>query len=79
MVKTLCEEGKANPISNYEFWRLVCLANIYPTNFGGRDHLVSVVQQKGILKKDGSTPTTNVSARKGTEKELKYRKRNLDM
>ena len=41
LYKTLCEEGQVNPMSYYEFLRLVCLAKIYPTNVGNRDHLVS--------------------------------------
>ena len=59
--KTLCEEGKVNPMSHYENRCLVCLAKIEPTFFCGRDHLVSAVQRQGTRKKDGSTPTTNVS------------------
>ena len=38
--KKLCEEGKVKPMIPYEFRRLVFLANIDPTNFGGRYHLV---------------------------------------
>ena len=51
-------------MSQYEFWHLVCLAKMDPTHFGGRNHLVSVVQHQGIRKRDGYTPTTNVSERK---------------
>ena len=77
--KTPCEEGKVNTMSHYEFWRLVCLAKIDPTNFGGRDHLVSAVQRQGIRKNHGSTtPSTAVSARRGIEKKRQYRKRKMD-
>ena len=58
--KTLCEQGKMKPMSHYQFQCLVCLANIDPTNFGGRNHLVSVVHYQGIIKKDESTPTINI-------------------
>ena len=59
--KTFGKEGKVNPMSHYENRCLVCLAKIEPTFFCGRDHLVSAVQRQGTRKKDGSTPTTNVS------------------
>ena len=39
--KTLCEEGKVKPISNYEFRSLVFLVKIDPTYFGDHNHLVS--------------------------------------
>ena len=64
-------------MSHYEFQRLDCLANIDPTNFGSRGHLVSAVQCRGIRKKDGSTPTTNISAQKEIEKKRKDRKRKI--
>ena len=49
ILKTLCdcEEGKVKPTSHYEFWRLDLLAKINTANFGGRDHLVSEVQNLG--------------------------------
>ena len=62
--KTLCEEGKVKPMSHYEFRRLVCLTKVDTTHFGGRAHLVSAVQRRGIRKKYGYTPTTTVSARR---------------
>ena len=65
-------------MSNYEFWRLICLENIDPTKFGGRNYLVSVVQRQGKIKKYGHTTTTNVSARNTIEKKRKYRKRNME-
>ena len=42
--KTICGEGKVKSMDHYEFRCLVFLANIDPTTFGGRDHLVSAVQ-----------------------------------
>ena len=68
-----------NPMSHYEFRRLVCLTKVDTTNCGGRYHLVSAVQRLGIRKKDGSTPTTNVSAWIEIGKKWQDRKRNLDM
>ena len=66
-------------MSHYEFWCLFFLAKIDPTNFGGRDHLVSAVQRQGIRKNHGSTtPSTAVSARRGIEKKRQYRKRKMD-
>ena len=50
-----------NPVIHYEFQSLVFMAMIDPVNFGGRDNLVLAVQRQGIMKKDGSTPTTTVS------------------
>ena len=58
--KTLWEEVKLKLMSHYEYWSLVCLANIDPTNFGGRDNLVSMVQCRIIRKKYASTPTTTI-------------------
>ena len=55
-------------MSHNEFWRLVFLANIDPTKFGSRDHLVSAVQQRGTRKNDESTPITNVSELRNIEK-----------
>ena len=66
------------PMIHYEFRSLVCLANIDPTNFGGRDHLVSAVQRRGIRKNDGSKPNTTVSARREIEKKRQDWKRKLD-
>ena len=51
--KTLSEEGKVNPMSNYEFLCLFCLANIDPINFVRRDYLVSAAQGQSIRKKGG--------------------------
>ena len=61
-LKTLCEEGKVKPMSNYVFWCLVCLKNIDPKYFGGRNNLVSAVQPRGI-KKCGSIATNTVLER----------------
>ena len=36
------------PMSHYEFRSLVCLEKIDHINFGGRDHLFSAVQRRGI-------------------------------
>ena len=66
--KTLCEEGKLNPVSHYEFLRLLCLEHIDPTNFGRCDNLVSAVPKRCIIKKDGSISNTNVSLRSEIEK-----------
>ena len=66
--KNLSEEGKVNPMSNYHFWRLVCLVNIYPKMFGGRENLVSEFQQRGIWKNDLYTPPTTVLARRDIRK-----------
>ena len=44
ILKTLCEEVKMNPMSCYDFQCLVFMTKIDPTNFGGRDHLISAVQ-----------------------------------
>ena len=66
-------------MSHNEFQRLVCLAEIDPTKFGGREHLVSVVQRQGIRKNDGSKLTTTVSAQIEIEKKRQYQKRKLDM
>ena len=65
-------------MSRHEFWCLVCLANIDPAKFGGRNHLVSALQIRGMRKKYGSTPTTTVSSRREIEKKRKDRKRKLD-
>ena len=51
--QTLCEEGKVNSMSHYEFQRLVCLADIEPKCFGGCDHLDSAFQCRDKRKKDG--------------------------
>ena len=75
--KTQCEEVKVKPTSHYEFQRLDCLAKIDPNFFGSRDHLVSAVQRRGIIKKDGSKPTTTFSAQKEIEKKRKYRIRKI--
>ena len=64
---------------HHEFWRLICLANIDPINFGVRNHLVSAVQQRGIRKKYGSTHANTILARREIEKKGQYLKRNLDM
>ena len=48
-----------DPISHYEFQHLFLLDKIGPTNFGGRNHLVSEVQR--IREKDRSTPNTTDS------------------
>ena len=64
-------------MSSYEFRRLVLLANIDPTNFGGRNPLVSAVQRRGIRKKNGSTPTIIVSSQKAIENKIKYWKRKM--
>ena len=64
---------------HYRFRRLVFLANIDPTNVGGRDHLTSKVQRRDIRKKDGSTTTITVSERLTKENKWQYRKRKLDM
>ena len=77
--KTLYKKGKVNYMTNYEFWRLVCLVNIDPTNFGGRDHMFSAVQHRGIRKKDKYTSTNIVSAHRAISKKRKYWKKNLDM
>ena len=61
--KTLCEEVKVKPMSHYEFRRLVCLTKVDIANCGGRDHLVSAVQRRVIIKKYGYTHTTTVSER----------------
>ena len=63
-LKTLCEEGKVMPMSNYFFWCLVCLENIDPKCFGGRNNLVSAVQPRGI-NKCGSIATNTVSEQLG--------------
>ena len=63
-LKTFCEEDKVNPMSSYDFQCLVCLENIDPECFGGRNNLVSAVQRQGI-KKCGSTATTTVSEQLG--------------
>ena len=76
--KTLFEEVKVKPMSHYEFRRLVCLAKVDTTHFGGRDHLVSAVQRQGI-KKCGSTETTTVSEIPGKENKWQDRTRNLDI
>ena len=68
-----------NRMRYYDFWHLFFLANIDPKKFCGRDHLVLAVQRKGTRKKDGSTPTTTVSARAEIEKKHQYQKRNLEM
>ena len=66
-------------MSNYKFCRLVCLVNIDPTNFDGRNYLVSAVQHQGTRKKYGSTPNTTASERREVENKRKYWKRKLDM
>ena len=68
-----------DPMSHYEFWRLVCLVNIDPTHFGDSNHQVSAVQRRGIRENGGSTPTMNVSDQRETEEKHKYQKRKLDM
>ena len=55
------------PMSHYDFRCLVFLANIDPKTFGGHNHLVSAVQRRAIRGKDGSIPTTTVSAQKAKE------------
>ena len=50
---TLCEEGNVQPMSHYEFWRLVYLEKIEPKNFGVRNNMVSAVKQRGIRKMMG--------------------------
>ena len=55
------------------------MAKIEPTNVGGRYHQVSAVQLRGIIKKDGSTPTSTVSEWKYIEKKHKDWKRKLNM
>ena len=77
--KTLCEEVKVNSMSRYDLWRLVFLSKIDPTHFGGRDHLVSAIQQQGIIKKYGSITTPNVSEWREIEKKWQDRNRKLDM
>ena len=51
--KTIYEEVKVKSMSHYEFWRLVWLAKIDPTKFGCRDHMVSLVQDRGIRENYG--------------------------
>ena len=51
-----------NPISHYEFWSLVGLANIELTSFGVCGHLVSSVQLRGIQENYESTATSTISA-----------------
>ena len=51
-------------MSNYKFCCLVFLVKIDPTNFDGRNYLVSAVQHRGTRKKYGSTPNATVSAHK---------------
>ena len=62
-----------------KFWCLVLLKNIDPTNFGGRDHLVSEVQRQGIRKKYWYTLTKTVWERKEKENKHKYMDMKLDM
>ena len=68
-----------NSTSHYDFWRLVCFANMDPKSFCGRNRIVLMFQRRGIRKRDGSTPTTTISSRKEKEKKQQDRKRNLDM
>ena len=67
------------PIIHYDFQSLVYLVKINPTHFGGRYHLVSVFQCRGMRKKHGSKPTTTISAQKVIEKILYNWKRKLEM
>ena len=67
------------PMSHYEFQRLVYLVKIDPTNLGGRNHLVSMVQQQGIRNNYGCTPIDTVSLRRKIEKKYQDQKRKMDM
>ena len=66
-------------MSHYEFLRLVCLEKIDPKIFGGRNNVVSAVQRLVIRKKNGSTPTTNVSERTEIENKREDMKRKLEI
>ena len=51
ILKTLCEKVKVDPMSHYVILRLVFLARIGPTHFGGCEYLVSGFQHRGTRKK----------------------------
>ena len=55
------------PMSHYEFWSLVFLENIDPTNVGGRNNRVLVVQLQGIRNNGESTKNNTISALQETE------------
>ena len=67
------------PMSNYEFWHLVFLANIDPTDFGSHDHLVSAVQRQGIIKKGWFYTYYYCFSAEGDRKERARLKENMDM
>ena len=66
-------------MSRSKFWCLACLDNIDPTNFGGRDYLISSFQRQGIRNKDRSTPINTVSEQLTKENKWQQRKLKLDM
>ena len=66
-------------MSHYEFWSLVFLENIDPTNVGGRNNRVLVVQLQGIRNNGESTKNNTISALQETENKRQQRKQKLDM
>ena len=56
-------------MSHYEFRCLILLAIIDPINVGRCNHLVSVVQRRGIRENDGYTPTAKCLLQKEIENE----------
>ena len=66
-------------MSHYEFWSLVFLENIDPTNVGGRNNRVLVVQHQGIKNNGESTKNNTISALQETENKRQQRKQKLDM